>query len=276
MTARILSAILLFFFTLPVLAGVGDLTISPTRIIFEGPERSAQVTLINQGTKTAIYRIGFTQMRMKRDGQLVEITKPNEKEKFLDAFVRFAPRQVTLKPGAGQTVRLLLRKPADLPDGEYRSHLLFYAIPDQTAGTDVETLNAKNKKGLQIALRPIFRFGIPVILRQGKLNAEFDITEFRLNKEKKSSVELTVVRNGNRSVYGDLDIQHFSSAAAQPVLLQHMKDFVLYTSNDKRSISLPLSVPPGVNLDQGILKAIYYKENEGTRRVLAEKEIVPK
>jgi P pilus assembly chaperone PapD len=275
MTARILTSLLLLFITVPALAGVGDLTVSPTRIIFEGHKRTAQVTLINRGSKTATYRVGFTQMRMKENGELVEIQKPNEREKFLDSLVRFAPRQVTLKPGIGQTVRLLVRKPSDLPRGEYRSHLLFYAIPDENAGTNVETLNAKTKKGLQIALRPIFRFSIPVILRQGDLKADFTITDFRLTKEKKPSVNLTVDRDGNRSVYGDLDIQYFANAAAQPVLLQHMKDFVLYTSNNRRTISLPLSVPDGVSLDRGILKATYYKKTKDGKRILAEKQIVP-
>ena len=40
-------------------------------------------------------------------------------------LVRYSPRQVELAPGEVQTVRIQIRKPEGLKDGEYHSHLVF-------------------------------------------------------------------------------------------------------------------------------------------------------
>src|ERR1700737_1174027 len=39
--------------------GIGDLLVAPTRLIFEGRTRAAELTLINIGRQTATYRISF-------------------------------------------------------------------------------------------------------------------------------------------------------------------------------------------------------------------------
>ena len=44
---------------------------------------------------------------------------------------------MTLAPGETQAVRLLLRKPGNLADGEYRSHLLMQNVP-KDAGVSIE------------------------------------------------------------------------------------------------------------------------------------------
>lgn len=135
MNHRLIHGLLLFAlvgltgFSLPLWAAVGDLTVSPTRLILGERDRSAQISLINRGADEATYRIEFVQYRMDENGQLQEIEEPNELEKFADPLIRFSPRQVLLKPNEAQTVRLLVRKPKDLAPGEYRSHLLFPDYP---------------------------------------------------------------------------------------------------------------------------------------------------
>ena len=109
--------------------GSGDLLVAPTRVVFEARRRSAEVTLVNIGTDTATYRISFVHQRMKPDGSLEAVDTPGPGEAFADDLVRFSPRQVTLEPRVAQTVRMQLRIPAGLTAGEYRSHLLFRAIP---------------------------------------------------------------------------------------------------------------------------------------------------
>ncbi len=42
----------------------GGVMITPTRIVFEGRTRSAEVTVRNSGTASATYRISFKNMRM--------------------------------------------------------------------------------------------------------------------------------------------------------------------------------------------------------------------
>ena len=46
-------------------------------------------------------------------------------EHFADGMLSWSPRQITLQPGTAQVVRLMVRKPEGLAEGEYRSHLDF-------------------------------------------------------------------------------------------------------------------------------------------------------
>lgn len=263
-----LTALFLLALPLSLPAAVGDLTVSPTRVIFEGRDRSTQINLINRGSETATYRIEFMQYRMDENGQLVEIQEPNELEKFADKLVRFSPRQVEIQPNQSQTVRLLLRKPKDLPAGEYRSHMLFYAVPPEGAA-DIEKRAATDEEGFSIAITPIFRVSIPVIVRHGELAAEFDISDVSLNTEEKPMLSMRVERDGNRSVYGDLNVHYKATPSADPVLLSHYKDFVLYTSSNTRAVDVDLHIPEGMNLQGGEIQVDYSTSEEGMEGALA-------
>ena len=140
---------------------VGQLMVSPTRVVFEGNERSKQVNLINNGAETARYRISLVRRTMNSDGKIQAVDE-NEPGMYADEMVRFSPRQVSLAPGQSQTVRLMLRKKAGTADGEYRSHMMFQSLPDSTA-SDVNNLSSDRAKGLSIELIPVVGITIPVI-----------------------------------------------------------------------------------------------------------------
>jgi P pilus assembly chaperone PapD len=122
-----------------------ELMLHPTRIVFDKNQRAAQVELINNGSKPASYRISLVNRRMTDAGQFEPADTPGEGEHFADGMLRYSPRQVTLQPGTAQTVRIMLRKPADLAEGEYRSHLLFDKLPEPDAGTSIENRGAEGE-----------------------------------------------------------------------------------------------------------------------------------
>ncbi|UCB55242.1 MAG: molecular chaperone, partial [Thiotrichales bacterium] len=141
-----------------------QLMISPTRVVFEGTERSKQVNLINNGSDVGRFRISFVRRKMLESGQ-IEAAEEGEPGMYSDDMVRFAPRQVTLQPGQSQTVRLMLRKKSGLEDGEYRSHLMFQSLPDSSS-SNIEELASDNAKGVSVQLIPVVGITIPVIVRQ--------------------------------------------------------------------------------------------------------------
>ena len=100
--------------------------------------RTAQVDLINNGSEPATYRISLVNQRMGEDGQFLPVDTPLAGELFANDMVQFSPRQVTLQPGTSQTVRVMVRKPAGLAAGEYRSHLHFEKMPEPRGATSVE------------------------------------------------------------------------------------------------------------------------------------------
>ena len=147
--------------------GAGDLVVTPTRVVFEDRTRNAQVTLSNRGAATATFRISLVDMEMTETGEMRQVE--GSPQSSAASLVRFAPRQIDIAPGAHQVVRLSLRKPADLADGEYRSHMFFRAVPPQSVGRSVADDTALQDNELQIQLIPIYGITIPVIVRQGQL-----------------------------------------------------------------------------------------------------------
>ena len=259
-------------------AFASDLMVTPTRIVFGERDRSAEVHVVNRGTQPATFRIEFVQMRMDESGAMAEIETPNDKELFADPLVRYSPRQVELAPGEGQSVRLLLRKPEGLASGEYRSHLLFYAVPDADSGNDIERELAADPKTFSVQIRAIYRISIPVIVRHGELPVSFSMPELsvqRLAGDKGlPQLHLRVDREGRRSVYGDIDVYYRAATGGVAQLIHHAKDFVLYTSTDTRVIDTALNIPDGLIQTGGEIHAVYSETADEGRRVLAERRIV--
>ena len=112
-------------------AGVGDLLVAPTRVVLNG-SRGTEIVLNNIGEDVATYRVSVELRRMTADGMLHDVTDPNAEEKLAQSMIVYAPRRVTLAPHEPQTIRIAARAPKDLPDGEYRVHLLFRAVPPPT------------------------------------------------------------------------------------------------------------------------------------------------
>lgn len=212
-------------------AAAGDLLIAPTRLVFEGKDRTAALSITNTGHQSATYRISWLQRRMTEAGSFEDVTAPAPGERFADELVRFSPQQVVLPPGVAQTVRLMLRKPAGLEPGEYRSHLLFRAVP---SGAPPE---GSAEGPLGIRLTAIYGVSIPVIVRQGETHARVAIEEVRLGDGRLS---LTLAREGNRSVYGDL-VATFEPEGGSPRRVGQLKGLAVYTPNAQRRVAVPLS-----------------------------------
>jgi len=244
------------FYTVNTIAG-GQLMVSPTRIVFEGNERTKQVNLINNGSETGRFRISFVNRKMTENGNFEEVPE-NEPGMYSSDIVRFSPRQVTLGPGQSQTVRLMLRKKREMEDGEYRSHLLFQSLPDPQA-TDISKLAGENK-GLSVHLIPIIGVTIPVIVRQGDLDYVVSLSDFELKQANTVKAEKTlsfkINREGKSSAYGDLRV-YFTPEGGEPVVVGQINGVAVYTPLTSRTVDIMLQTPPGFNLSNGELYITY-------------------
>src|SRR6476469_9261030 len=151
----------------PADAGVGDLLVAPTRLVLDG-RKGAEIILNNIGEEPATYRISVDFRRMSEDGTLEEVTQPTAADQSTADMIIYAPRRVTLAPHEPQAIRIAARPPQGLPDGEYRVHMLFRAIPP---ATPVVQSDAEKPKGVHLQLIPIYGVTIPVIVRLGNLEA---------------------------------------------------------------------------------------------------------
>ena len=190
----------------------GDLLIAPTRLILDG-RRGAEVILANQGSEEATYRITLELRRMDENGNLVPVeeSEASAAEKAALEMIRYAPRRVTLPPAQPQSVRISARPGADLPDGEYRVHMSFAALPKVEAVAQP----VNEATGVSIALTPIYGVVMPIIVRKGKVEVTGGLANPRIIKtENGDAFEIDMVRSGTSSLYGDLMV--FARGANEP------------------------------------------------------------
>jgi hypothetical protein len=228
-------------------------------VTLDNRNRTEELILSNRGDATDTYRIRLIRMEMTVDGGLKEATSPPTGVDSTQ-LIRFAPHQITLEPGQTQVLRVMLRKPADLPDGEYRVHMLFQAIPPELAGT---TAPAKDKgKGVSIRLVPIMGLAIPVIVRQGEITAKAGLTGLHLDREKEQSfAAFSLTRAGNASIYGNLEAT-FQPKGGKAVPVGEMNGVAVYPPLDARNVKLALEPPQGVMLKGGTL-TLTFKTPDG-------------
>lgn len=267
MFAAALAAVAAFA-SVPVMAqGAGDLVVSPTRVVLEGRTRSAQLGLVNKGSTTATYRITVVNMHMDENGAIKEVAKPVDGQQFADDLFRYSPRQVTLEPGASQAIRLLLRKPKDLADGEYRSHMMMRAVPD-LSGQSVE--NTGNSAAVRLI--PVFGIAVPIIVRHGKVEYAMSLSDLSFvppsEQEPLPKVRFKLNRTGNRSSYGDLTAT--LSAGGKDYVVSQIFRLAVYTPNDSRTVEMALRVPEGVKLSGNALKVEYKEIADEGGKLLAE------
>jgi hypothetical protein len=243
------------------IAGLGHgsqgFVVTPNRIVFDGRRRYSTLTLANTGEGPAAYRLSLVRMRMSITGEITPVDTPEAGEAFADTLVRFSPHQFEVAPRSFQVVRLLVRVPPGLPDGEYRSHLLIQEIP--VPGPNQEMV-ASNQSGIQIRLTPVFGTAIPVIVRKGQPSAQVSFADVHYRAgaslHEKSSLTLKLVRAGERSIFGDLECLAVRPGH-QSRVVGVLKGIAVYTPNRERQIDVALESNP---VDKGEALRVRFSE----------------
>jgi P pilus assembly chaperone PapD len=218
----------------PAQAGIGDLLVAPTRIVLDG-RKGAEIILNNIGEEPATYRVSVEFRRMTPDGGLIDVTAPTADDQKAADMVVYAPRKVVLAPHQPQAIRIAARPPQGLPDGEYRVHLLFRAIPP--ANPVVQAAAAEPAKGLRFQLTPVYGVTIPVIVRLGNLQATAGIGNVHLEqKDGKPFVALDLSRSGERSTFGEVRV--LRAGVKNPIAIQ--KAVAVYTEIGLRHLAVPI------------------------------------
>jgi len=253
----------------PAQAGVGDLLVAPTRIVLDG-RKGAEVILNNIGEEPATYRVSIEFRRMTEDGGLADVAEPTAQDKIAEDMIVYAPRRVTLVPHQPQSIRIAARAPQGLPDGEYRVHMLFRAIPPANPVVAASASTDDAPKGLHFQLIPVYGVTIPVIVRFGNLDATAGIANVKLDSAAgKSAVDLDLSRSGKRSTFGEVRV--LKAGVKNPIAIQ--RAVAVYTEIGLRHLSIPLD--PGFQGDPRGPVTVQYVEtsNEGSH-VIAQTDAV--
>lgn len=253
----------------PASAGVGDLLVAPTRIVLDG-RKGAEIILNNIGDEPATYRISVDFRRMNPDGTLSDVAEPTAHDKAAAEMIVYAPRRVTLAPREPQAIRIAARPAQGLPDGEYRVHMLFRAIPPATPVVQAAA-GAEPPKGLRFQLTPVYGVTIPVIVRLGNLEAKAGIANVHLAKAANGNptVALDLSRSGARSTFGDVRV--IKPGTKDPIAVQ--KAVAVYTEIGSRRVTVPVRADYKGALT-GPVTVQYLETSDKGAQVIAETQTV--
>lgn len=220
------------------------LKVTLKRIVFEGPRRAEVLSIINNTAEEQAYRLSWRPMRMTEDEPLIVVEDDAQDDaqaaglKPADDLVRYAPRRIVVPPGGTQQVRLMFSKPKDLADGEYRSHLWLQPEADNVKFDQMGDVSADRP---QVQLKMLTGMTIPVIVRHGQLSVKARFSDVRVARNpdgKGMDVDLTVGRQGNRSLYGD-----FKFTCDGGTLAQEIKGVAVYTEVTQRHLHFTVPFP---------------------------------
>lgn len=247
-TVFLVAATNMLFAAPRICVAAADLMVYPTRVVMTDRLSTAQVDVVNTSQTQASYKISLVRKRMTETGEFQEVSAPEAEEKFADDVVKYSPRQVTLVPGAGQTIRMIFKVPTNMADGEYRSHLVFSKMPSGIS--DLSKKDAPEPGTVSMKITTNVGISIPVIARHGKLEAKAAIDPLSVKvtavEPKQQLVGFTLVRTGTRSVYGDVVVYRGEEKVAVG------SGFAVYTPNSQRKIGVnvldPYLLKPGENI----------------------------
>lgn len=227
--------------------GMGDINIYPRRIVMDQRQRVASVGLYNKLPFEGEYEISVANMVMTKSGQIIPFSNlPADVDasqvKTASDMLRWSPRRVLLLGSEAQTVRLMARPPADLPDGEYRAHFTVVSVPgdvhdgfsiDDAVGSDNQAAG-----NVGVTIRPRFGISIPVIVRVGSTTLEVSLSDFNIVQgDGGPQVSLTIRRSGTRSAYGDLMV----TAPGHDAPLVLARGIGVYPEIDARKLQLAIN-----------------------------------
>lgn len=241
---------LLFFFVIWLSSSShADMLLSPTRVLMDNENRSASMILRNPSTGSRTYRLSWQDKRSNIDGSYTPIGEedwPSSAKNML----RFSPRQITVGPGENQTVRFSWRPPADLPIGEYRSHLFLQVIPDISEPSAAFDLDGpEDGIGVQVFMQ--MSFSIPVVVRNNTDIPQITIKDVKAvpyKDEEKLALNITFSHTGNASSFGKLLVEMQRDSDSPVELIGQLKELSIYPELDTRTVSIPLqdsSIPSG-------------------------------
>lgn len=246
-----------------------DLRVYPTRIVLNDTKRVADISLRHMGTKPARYKISLVFYRMKADGSMLLVEKPETsvrpEEHSALKLIRFSPRSVALTPNNEQVVRIMYAGPKDLADGDYRAHIYFEPLDEPE---DDSQAGGKEKKAVTMHLQAKVAIAVPVIYKKGKTDSALTLTQLKVVKPpgKPVSYSVTLKSSGNAFPFGDL-FAIFTAPGKEPVSVGVVRSISSYVP--ERTFSYDLNPPAGVKLAGGTLRLELRSSDEEASRVLA-------
>ena len=211
--------LIILFFSITYQAQA-NLALSKYRLYFDSSNRTDSLQIRNSGAVAFDYQVKLGLTAMTEEGTVYNI---DEDPLSAIDMLRYSPKRGTLEAGERQAIRFALRKPAGLADGEYRATLKITSTP--------------KSDGVSSASRNTLSYGLPIIVRHGKVTASTELLDPQLvMRSDIPHVEFWQTRQGNRSLFGN-----FIVSDVQGNELGIYKNSSIYLPLSRRKISIGLN-----------------------------------
>lgn len=229
-----------------------NLMILPIRAVFKDKDRMQSITVVNTSDKAATFRISFFHQNQTADGGYAPVAAPSDPNLDLAKMLTYSPRQVTLPPGASQAIRLSVRRPAGLPDGEYRTHMHLQRLADDAVPSSDRP--KRPGEGISTQLTINIGFSIPIMLRQGKNNATARIISPKIGVSKGQPAAIfTLERQGSYSTLGRAKVFYTPASGGGERQIGILNGLNVFPELSQRTAEVMLTEQPG----SGTIRIIY-------------------
>ena len=245
----------------------------PTRLVLTDRQRTGIINIINKSEEASRFTLQWRRLKMTKESGLTRLKEgeslPDNIEPA-DDFVLYAPRQAMVPPNNNQVVRFMARPPRDLPDGEYRSHLVITDTPDDLGDNDRQ----EQTSGTRVLRVP--QTTIPIIVRVGDLTLDVGVKNASLGRENGSPVlNVTLRREGSKSLYGDVEIVWRGDDGGE-LILNQINAVAIYPELNERSWTHTLTLPNRDTLPAGTVHYMvreHTDEDDAQGKLLAETKL---
>ena len=216
-------------------------SLTPTRVVIPAKQKSASVTIRNTSDTELAYRMSLVEMGLDQNGVFRKLNDDelHPAQRSAKPIIRFSPRQVRLKPGASQVVRVIVRR-GGLAAGEYRSHMKLTTLP-VLSGNDVGVDENDNPVLIQSSSTNMVGMTIPVIVRHGTTDATVTLNNSEVVFSRSGAggrVYLDLGLAGNRSAYGDFTVSVVNGKREK--IIGKLKSFALFYPYPKERVAVAL------------------------------------
>lgn len=252
-----------------------NLLITPLQVVFSERERTAEVVLVNNSRDTNTYRLRWEQLEQVQDtgGYIAVSEEDRESRTDFEDFGVFTPRQITLAPNEKQTIRIAARRPKDLAEGEYKSHLKFAIVPDLTVKAESDKEVADNEIG--VGAKVYASYSIPVVYRTGEYDAQFEIGSPKISRNPNTNkilLDIPIERTGKHGVIGLITV-FFKPNGGEAVQIGTLGNASIFSEITKRDFTVVTSLD---NMTPGELTVIYAKaEGKAENYSIIQEKVFP-
>jgi hypothetical protein len=222
--------------------------VAPHAVIMDHRTRSGSITLYNPGDEPAEISLssffGYPVTDSTGGFELRTIEQPGPAYPSAAGWIDAFPKRAMLAPKQRQTVRLLARPPAGLPDGEYWARLVISA-----KGGTVPVQGVADSSGVDIRLDLEVRTVIPLQYRKGRVGTGVRVSDLSAAVEHDSlAVRVRLDRTGNAAFLGT--VRGALSDARGKVVASVSSPLAVYYDMEPR-MAVPL---PGGTLAPGLYR----------------------